>query len=386
MVMFLSPYFVSKKMPKRKSRRDFKKKLGEPDVSSILKVIQTDQAEEPDELFVYLGEPSQEPLHSTAVSAYEEDQYSDGSTSSSSDSEPKKKDTRGSKRQHILKSSSEREDSEEEPVQENMRATESTSSTEDYRLTPPLPVRCSSSECRISDNIPDPVEDLSTDKMPIMSAECHKKQKVACSPEIETDYSDSDAEPELIKVWGSKDTKKVASRVRETDVILDAFEKITAKYKQGVELKICRKAIDSFSVAFREQFTDNVAGAEELRTTKLKNAKMVRATNKKRERLIEVKGELLKTESQLKKLEREYAELKGELSTLRNAVQLVTDLKDLKQKYVNVRKENPQEKTVYGASSLPALLVESQIILGAESHVRCINSKLQQVLDSQTED
>ncbi|XP_060134723.1 centromere protein U isoform X3 [Zootoca vivipara] len=374
-------------MPKRKSRRDFQKKLGEPDVSSILKVIQTDQAEEPDELFVYLGEPSQEPLHSTAVSAYEEeDQYSDGSMSSSSDSEPKKKATRGSKHQHILKSSSEREDSEEEPVQENMRATESTSSTEDYRLTPPLPVRCSSSECRISDNIPDPVEDLSTDKMPIMSAECHKKQKEACSPEIETDYSDSDAEPDLIKVWGSKNMKKVASRVRETDVILDAFEKITAKYKQGVELKICRKAIDSFSVAFREQFTDNVAGAEELRTTKLKNAKMVRATNKKRERLIEVKGELLKTESQLKKLEREYAELKGELSTLRNAVQLVTDLKDLKQKYVNVRKENPQEKTVYGASSLPALLVESQIILGAESHVRCINSKLQQVLDSQTED
>ncbi|CAI5784026.1 Uncharacterized protein PODLI_1B011465 [Podarcis lilfordi] len=331
---------VRKKMPKRKSRRDFRKKLGEPDVSGILKVLQTDQAEEPDELF---GEPSQEPLHSTAVSAYEEeDQHSDGSTSSSSDSEPKKKDTRGSKCQHILKSRSEREVSEEEPVQENM--------------------------------------------MPIRSAECHKKQKEACSPEMATDYSDSDAEPDLIKVWGSKDLKKAASRVKETDVILDAFEKITAKYKQGVELKICRKAIDSFSIAFREQLTNNVAGAEELRTTKLKNAKMVRATNKKRQRLTEVKGELLKTEPQLKKLEREYAELKGELSTLRNAVQLVTDLKDLKQKYVNVRKENPQEKTVYGASSLPALLVESRRILGAESHVRRINSKLQQVLDSQTED
>ncbi|XP_033016677.1 centromere protein U [Lacerta agilis] len=421
-------------MPKRKSKRDFRKKLGEPDVSSILKVLHTDQAEEPDELF---DESSQEPLHSTAVSAYEEeDQYSDGSTSSSSDSEPKKKDTSGRyyrckfenmfilvihhvpiphslthlkrnyllifkatcqnvlhyfiyfsrKRQHILKSRSEREDSEEEPVQENMRATESTSSTEDYRLTSPLPVRCSSSECRISDNIPDLVEDLNTDKRPIMSAECHKKRKEACSPEMETDYSDSDAEPDSIKVWGSKDMKKVASRVKETDVILDAFERITAKYKQGVELEICRKAIDSFSIAFREQLTDNVADAEELRTTKLKNAKMVRATNKRRQRLIEVKGELLKTEPRLKKLEREYAELKGELSTLRNAVQLVTDLKDLKQKYVNVRKENPQEKTVYGASSLPALLVESRRILGAESHVRHINSKLQQVLDSQTED
>lgn len=60
-----------------------------------------------------------------------------------------------------------------------------------------------------------------------------------------------------------------------------------------------------------------------------------------------------RTEPQLKKLEREYAELKGELSTLRNAVQLVTDLKDLKQKYVNVRKENPQEKTVVSTCLMP---------------------------------
>ncbi|XP_053258490.1 centromere protein U isoform X2 [Podarcis raffonei] len=199
---------VRKKMPKRKSRRDFRKKLGEPDVSGILKVLQTDQAEEPDELF---GEPSQEPLHSTAVSAYEEeDQYSDGSTSSSSDSEPKKKDTRGSKCQHILKSRSEREVSEEEPVQENMRATESTSSTEDYRLTSPLPVRCSSSECRISDNIPDLVEDLNTDKMPIMSAECHKNQKEACSPEMETDYS----EPREMEFSAGEAVKRVPDPVQ----------------------------------------------------------------------------------------------------------------------------------------------------------------------------
>ncbi|XP_061439834.1 centromere protein U isoform X3 [Rhineura floridana] len=330
---------VHKKMPKRKTRRDSGEKLGEPDVSSILKVPRTEPAEDPDELF---DEPLREPLHSTAVSAYEEeDQYSDGSTSSSSNSEPKKKNTIGSKNQHILKSRAEREDSEVEPLKENM--------------------------------------------MPKKSAKPQVKQKEASSPEMEIDYPDSDAEPHLIKVWGTKGVKKVARRVTELDVIVDEFEKVTAKCKEEVELKTCRKAIDKFYIGFRDQLTNNVANAEELKKTKLKNVQMVRATNKKRQRLIELKEELIKTEPQLKKLEREYAELKGKISSLRNAVQLVTNLKELQQKYVNIRKENPQEKVVYGVSSLPALLMESRRILRAESHFQNINSKLQHILDSQTE-
>lgn len=60
-----------------------------------------------------------------------------------------------------------------------------------------------------------------------------------------------------------------------------------------------------------------------------------------------------RTEPQLKKLEREHAELKGKISSLRNAVQLVTDLKDLQQKYANERKEKPQEKVVVSISSVP---------------------------------
>ncbi|XP_061439833.1 centromere protein U isoform X2 [Rhineura floridana] len=335
---------VHKKMPKRKTRRDSGEKLGEPDVSSILKVPRTEPAEDPDELF---DEPLREPLHSTAVSAYEEeDQYSDGSTSSSSNSEPKKKNTIGSKNQHILKSRAEREDSEVEPLKENMRATESTPSAEDYRLPSALPLRSSSSECRVSGRITDLVKNLNSDKMPKKSAKPQVKQKEASSPEMEIDYPDSDAEPHLIKVWGTKGVKKVARRVTELDVIVDEFEKVTAKCKEEVELKTCRKAIDKFYIGFRDQLTNNVANAEELKKTKLKNVQMVRATNKKRQRLIELKEELIKTEPQLKKLEREYAELKGKISSLRNAVQLVTNLKELQQKYVNIRKENPQEKVV----------------------------------------
>ncbi|XP_072857498.2 centromere protein U isoform X1 [Pogona vitticeps] len=339
-----------RKMSKRK-RRDSKKRPGkqqaklvhrsrflppeEPDVSSILKIPGNEQMEEPDDLFEH-------PLHSTAMSAYaqdgsEKDQYSeqDGGTSNSSDSETEQRNTIGSKNCHTLKSRVEREESEEEPVKDNM--------------------------------------------MPRRSAKSHERRKQA-SPETEQDCPD---DPHLIKVWVPKGLKKVASRITESDVILDEFGKITAKYRQGVESKICRKAIDSFYAGFKDQLIKAITDAEELKNAKLKNTKMIRTTNKKRQRLIEVKEELIRTEPQLKKLERERAELKGKISSLRNAVQLVTDLKDLQQKYANERKENQQEKVVYGVSSLPALLVESQRILGAEGHFRSINAKLEQALDLQ---
>ncbi|XP_062991319.1 centromere protein U [Elgaria multicarinata webbii] len=387
-------------MPKRKARRDSREKLGrhqaklhlhsklpsseEPDVSSILKVPGTGQTEEPDDLFDH-------PLHSTAVSAYEEeeeemdkDQCSepDGSTSNSADSEPAKKITVKSKNHPTRKSRVGIEDSEEEPVKENMRSTEVTPSAEECKLPSALSLRNSSPESRISDRFTDFVTNLSASKMS-RRAKSYKKKK-ASSPEIETDYADSCDDPHLVKVWDPKGLKKVASHVTQLDVILDEFEKITTKYKQGVKLKICRKAIDNFYIGFRDQLTKNITDAEELKNIKLKNAKMVKATNKKRQRLIEVKEELIRTEPQLKKLEREYAELKGKISSVRNAVQLVTDLKDLQQKHVNERKESSQ-KIVYGVSSLPALLVESRRILGAEGHFRNINTKLQQSLDLQKE-
>ncbi|KAF7238031.1 Centromere protein U [Varanus komodoensis] len=324
-------------MPKRKARGDSRKNLREPDVSYILKIPETGQSEEPDDLFDH-------PLHSTAVSSYEEEEVDkdpcsepDGTTSHSCESEPAKKNTLESKNQPALKSRMELEDSEEEPVKENM--------------------------------------------LPRKRAKAFVKQ-MGSSPEMETDYLDSDDDPNLIKVWDPKGRKKVASHVTELDVILDEFEKITAKYKHGVQPKICRKAIDSFYTGFRNQLTNTATNAEELKKTKLKNTKMIRATNKKRQRLIEVKEELIRTEPQLKKLEKEYEELKGKISALENAVQLVTDLKELQQKYGSDRKEKSQ-KIEYGVSSLPALLVESRRILGAEGHFRNISAKIQQSLDLQ---
>ncbi|KAJ7326770.1 hypothetical protein JRQ81_016529 [Phrynocephalus forsythii] len=351
----------------------------EPDVSCILKVPGTEQTEESDDLFDH-------PLHSTAVSDYEEDgagedQYSepDGATSNSSNSDTEEGNTIGSKNGHALKSRVERKLSEEEPVKNNMRTLESTSSMEDCELPSVLPLRSSSSECRISHRMKDFVKKLNADEVPRGSATSCERQEETSS-ETEDNCSD---DPHLIQVWVPKGLKKVGRQITESDVILDEFGKITAKYRQGVESKICRKAIDNFYAGFKDQLIEAITDARELKHAKLQNAKLVRTTNKKRKRLIEVKEELIRTEPQLKKLERECAELKGKISSLRNAVQLVTDLNDLQQKYANERKENPEEKVVYGISSLPALLMESQRILAAEHHFQNINGKLQQALDLQ---
>nr|XP_060635586.1 centromere protein U [Anolis sagrei ordinatus] len=352
-----------KEMPKRKAKDSRKGPRGHevklqchrkldspdyPDVSSILKVPGIGQTEEFDNAF----DP---PLHSTAVSDYggeeeeegdkgeeEEgnkdlDSEADGSTSNSSDSEPEKRNTRERKDQHSVKSRVARKDPQKDHLMKNM--------------------------------------------MSRKSAKSQRKQKKA-SADMEEDDSD---DPHLAEVHVPKGKKKRAKRVTEYEFILEEFDEVTEKYKQEVELKTCRQAIDSFYTGFRDHLLGLMTGAKELKKTKLKNMKMVKETNKKRRRLIEVKEEVIKTDSQLKKLQREHAELKEKLSSLRNARQLITDLKDLQQKYAQEREKNPQEDVLYGISSLPALLVESQRILGAEGHFRNINKRLQQVLNAQKE-
>ncbi|XP_054846682.1 centromere protein U isoform X2 [Eublepharis macularius] len=352
-------------MPKEKTRLKSRGKVGGcktklrardkwlrpevPDISRILKLPGSEQEEEPDELF----DP---PLHSTAVSVYEDeeaekDQYSEHDESISNLSENSELDAPGtisreakqgqtqkSKNQLAVKSRRvEREDSEPQLAEENV--------------------------------------------MPRIIAKSPVQQEEGSSPEMEAENIDPDDDiTHSVKIWRPSGFSR---RVTELDVILDECEKITAQYKQGVEMKICRRAIDSFYVGFRDQAVNTSKEAEELRRTKLRSSKMVGKINKKRLRLFEVKEELIRTEPQLKKLQRECTELREKISSLRNARRLLNNLKDLKQEHVCNQKKKPQEKVVYGVHSLPALLVESRRILGAESHFQNINSKLQQMLDLQ---
>ncbi|XP_026522948.1 centromere protein U [Notechis scutatus] len=331
-------------MSKRKATKHFKKKLAgyqakvdshgklfsseEPDVSSILKISGTGQTEETDDLFDH-------PLHSTALSVYEEgeevdngnDQYSAiiESTSSFSDPETPKKNTK-KRKTHILKKIVTSEDSEE--------------------------------ESSVKDTIPK------------KKTQSHVNENVL--PERETNCPVSKKIP--------KQPTKVTGRATKGKVVLKELGKVTAEYKEEVEHKY-KNVIDKFHARLKDQFTDISADTEKLKSTKLKQTKMVRKTNKTRQRLIEIKGELFRNEPELKKLKKEHSKLKEKISSLKNAVQFIKDLKSLQQ--MKDEKENSQEKLGYGISSLPALLMESQRILGAESHLQNINTKLQKSLELQ---
>ncbi|XP_072191761.1 centromere protein U isoform X2 [Excalfactoria chinensis] len=194
---------------------------------------------------------------------------------------------------------------------------------------------------------------------------------------------DSVNSPLSVELWCPNELKRSSRDITELDVVLAEFEKIAANYRQSIESKTCRKAISAFCSAFKDQVTDLITEVQELKNMKKKNAKVVADINKKRQRLLQVREKLSRTEPQLVKLQKEYAEVEERQSSLRQVVQFLTDLKELQHDYLDSREENPRKKVVYGTSSLPALLMESQRILQAERHFQNINRKLEYALEVQ---
>ncbi|NXK27901.1 CENPU protein, partial [Arenaria interpres] len=304
----------------------------EPDVSRILKVAEANQLEELDDSFDH-------PLHSTAVDAYGEEQSQHEPLGRVSALQRKKAER--SKRLHRSKASGgdaqKRSTAGPEPLTENT-VQRKLHESEDK-----------SSEDKSSESTADP--------------------SVASSCSVE--------------VWCPKELKRSPRDITELDVVLAEFEKIAANYRLRIESNVCRKAINSFCSAFKDQITDLITEIQELKNMKKKNAKVITDIKKKRQQLLLLREEQIRAEQQLVQLQREYAEVQEKKSSLRQATELLTDLKDLQQDCLNYREENPKEKVVYGTSSLPALLVESRRILGAERHFQNINMKLEKALAAQ---
>uniref|UniRef100_A0A8C3MT51 Centromere protein U n=1 Tax=Geospiza parvula TaxID=87175 RepID=A0A8C3MT51_GEOPR len=309
--------------------------LEEPDVSRILKVAETNQLEELDDSFDH-------PLHSTAVDAYGEEHSQNEALSRVS--APQRQNTdRRKKRRHSKPSNGDVQefntaDAGEEPLKETVKTLKTTQLQEKKEQ---------SSEESTSD------------------------------PSVDTPHS--------VQVWCPKGLKRSPRDITELDVVLAEVEKIAANYRQSIESNICRKAISDFSSAFKDQITDLIAGVQELKNMKKKNAKAITNIKKKRQQLVQVREELIGAEPQLTQLQREYAELQERKSSLRQTIELITDLKELQQDCLDYREENPKQKVLYGTSSLPALLVESRRILGAERHFESINIKLEEALAVQKE-
>ncbi|NWU74136.1 CENPU protein, partial [Onychorhynchus coronatus] len=307
----------------------------EPDVSRILKVAETKHLEELDDSFDH-------PLHSTAVDAYGEEHSQNESLGRVSALQ--RQNTERSKKMHRSKTSD-----------------------GDGQIP------------KTADAGDGPLEEA----VEGLNATQFKTKKKQSSEEHTSDPSvDS---PHSVQVWCPRELKRSPRDITELDVVLAEVEKIAANYRQSIESNICRKAIDDFCSAFKGQITDLIAGVQELKNMKRKNAKAVTNIKKKRQRLVQLREELIGAEPQLTQLQREYAEIKERKSSLRQTIELLTDLKELQQDCLDYREENPKEKVVYGTSSLPALLVESRRILGAERHFRNINAKLEEALAVQRE-
>ncbi|NXI96480.1 CENPU protein, partial [Psophia crepitans] len=300
----------------------------EPDVSRILKAAETNHLEELDDSFDH-------PLHSTAVDAYGEEHSQNESPGHVS--APQRKNTERSKKAHCSKTSGgdaqkfNTADSEDEPLKVNAVQKKRRESVKENTSDPSVDGPCS------------------------------------------------------VHIWCPKELKRSPRDITELDVVLAEFEKIAANYRQSIESNIGRKAISGFCSAFKEQITSLIAEAQELKNTKKKNAKVITDIKKKRQRLLQLREELSGAEPQLIQLQRDYAELQERRSSLRQATELLTGLKELQQDCLDYREENPREQVVYGTSSLPALLLESRRILGAERHFHSINMKLEEALDVQRE-
>ncbi|KAM6076192.1 centromere protein U isoform 1-T2 [Chlamydotis macqueenii] len=296
--------------------------LEEPDVSRILKVTGANQLEELEDSFDH-------PLHSTAVDVYGEEHSQNEPAGHASASQ--RKNTERRKKPHRSKMS-------DGDVQKFSAA--------------------------------DPQAE------PLKKNQAKKKRQ---SSESTTSDPSVDS-PCSVQVWCPKELKRSPRDITELDVVLSEFEKIAANYRESIESNVCRKAINGFCSAFKDQITDLIVEVQELKNMKKKNAKVITDIKKKRQRLLQLSEEQIGAELQLVQLQREYAEIQEKKSSLRQAIELLTDLKELQQDCLNYREENPKAKVVYGTSSLPALLVESRRILGAERHLQNINKKLEGAL------
>ncbi|NWX12761.1 CENPU protein, partial [Aegotheles bennettii] len=303
----------------------------EPDVSRILKAAEANQLEELDDSFDH-------PLHSTAVDAYAEEHSQNKSLARVST--PQRKNTEKSKKRHRSKTSDgdvqkfSTADSEDEPLKEH--------------VNPPNTTHFQAKKKRLP------------------------SEKDTSDPSVDSPCS--------VRVWCPKELKRSSRDITELDVVLAEFEKIAASYQESIESSACRKAINGFCSAFKDQITSLIVEIQKLKNMKKKNAKVITDIEKKRQRLLQVREELIGAEQQLIQLQREYDEKQERKFSLRQATELLTELRELQQDCLDYREENLKKKLVYGNSSLPALLVESRRIPAAERHFQNINMKLEEAV------
>ncbi|XP_029918267.1 centromere protein U isoform X2 [Myripristis murdjan] len=166
----------------------------------------------------------------------------------------------------------------------------------------------------------------------------------------------------------------------ELEVVLDAFLDFCDQYRESVESKAIKRAIDSLSSSVKDQLTKQITESKELKVLIRDKAKVDSLIRKKRQRLLDAKYELIRAEQQVRSLQKVEVGLEQRLTDLRRSQAFLRDIRDLNRQYLKHRHTHPKEKEKYGASSLPALLLETKYILGAEHQLRGINNQIEKRL------
>ncbi|XP_027783020.2 centromere protein U isoform X2 [Marmota flaviventris] len=370
------------------------------DISSIGSLGENEKDDEPYETF----DP---PLHSTAIYADEAEfskhcgssmpstpQGKEGKKSSNtSENEASENESikNSAKKPRKLKPISESESSEEDNVRRKVKLAEKVS-TQPHAAAPDV----ASSGCAEASSgcAEKPAESVPPQSLgPLRDQSSVEKESHATQSQLKTQKKgkispgkgkksrreaiDSDTS-ESVHIWCLEGRK--TRDIMELDIVLSAFEKTIVEYKQRVESKICKEAINKFSFNIKEELIRMLKEAHMLKNLKRKNAKMTSDIERKRQRLIEVQDELLRLEPQLKQLQTKYDELEERKSSLRNAVYFLSNLKQLYHDYSVVQEKEPNIKEMYDSSSLPALLFKARTLLGAENHLQNINHQLGKLL------
>ncbi|XP_056148300.1 centromere protein U [Lampris incognitus] len=165
------------------------------------------------------------------------------------------------------------------------------------------------------------------------------------------------------------------------EVVLDSFLEFCLQYRESVESKVVKQAIDSFISSVEVQIMEKITLSKEVRILKRDNTKVDSLINEKRQRLLDAKYELIRAEQQLLSQQKEEAKLELRLADLRRGQAFLRNITELNKQYLAHQRTHPKQTEEYGASSLPALLLETKCVLEAENQLKEVNQRLSRALE-----
>ncbi|CAG5992981.1 uncharacterized protein cenpu isoform 2-T2 [Menidia menidia] len=174
--------------------------------------------------------------------------------------------------------------------------------------------------------------------------------------------SSGSASGEPKKADAAKDRGRYGGRGgTELEVVLDAFLDFCNQYRESVESPFLKQSIDCFSNNVKDQLLEKISSYKDTRVLKRENAKVGSSISTKTQKLLNAKHEFMRAEREAWLLQKEKADLENRLADLRRGQAFLCDIRELSIKYLDHRRKNTTEKEMYGASSLPALLMETML-------------------------